>query len=90
MSKLNASEMPNSDGYFGEYGGSFVPPELQDVLDEITREYLAIKDDPEFFVVMVFPDASECTKFLSDRGLPTDQRYISADNLIFSIRGHKI
>jgi len=54
MPKINAYEMPDIDGYFGEYGGSFVPPELQDVLDDITREYLAIKDDPEFIKEMAY------------------------------------
>ena len=54
MSKLEASEMPNSDGYFGEYGGSFVPPELQVILDEITAEYLKIKDDDEFKKEMAY------------------------------------
>ena len=40
--------MPNKEGYFGEYGGSFVSPELQTVLDDITKAYLEIKEDPEF------------------------------------------
>ncbi len=32
---LKTIQMPDDKGYFGEYGGSFVPPELQTVLDEI-------------------------------------------------------
>ena len=28
--------LPNDEGYFGEYGGSFIPPELQTIMDEIT------------------------------------------------------
>ncbi len=35
-------------GYFGEFGGSFVPPELQNVLDFLEKEFLKYKDDPEF------------------------------------------
>jgi tryptophan synthase beta chain len=35
-------------GYFGEFGGSFVPGELQKVLDRLEQEFLKYKDDPEF------------------------------------------
>ncbi|REE92927.1 tryptophan synthase beta chain [Paenibacillus taihuensis] len=35
-------------GYFGEFGGSFVPPELQEVLDHLEAQFLKYKDDPEF------------------------------------------
>ena len=41
-------EMPDKTGYFGEYGGSFVPPQIQKVLDEITEAYGKIKDDESF------------------------------------------
>jgi tryptophan synthase beta chain len=46
VEKLEA--MPNENGYFGEYGGSFIPDELKAVMDEITESYLKIKDTPEF------------------------------------------
>ncbi|QJD86634.1 tryptophan synthase subunit beta [Cohnella herbarum] len=36
------------EGYFGEFGGSFVPPELQEVLDYLNEQFLKYKDDPEF------------------------------------------
>ncbi len=36
------------DGYFGEFGGSFVPPALQEVLDYLTDQFYKYKDDPEF------------------------------------------
>ncbi|VFQ45588.1 tryptophan synthase subunit beta [Desulfoluna butyratoxydans] len=45
---IRSLEMPNAEGYFGDYGGSFVPPELQAILDEITVAYNEIKDDPAF------------------------------------------
>ncbi|MDY0220549.1 MAG: hypothetical protein RBR67_05390 [Desulfobacterium sp.] len=32
-------KLPDSNGYFGTYGGSFVPPGLQKVLDGITDTY---------------------------------------------------
>ncbi|QHT62420.1 tryptophan synthase subunit beta [Paenibacillus lycopersici] len=35
-------------GYFGEFGGSFVPPELQEVLNYLSDQFLTYKDDPEF------------------------------------------
>ena len=31
--------LPDDKGFFGEYGGAFIPPELQGVMDEITSEY---------------------------------------------------
>ncbi len=40
--------MPDKNGYFGEYGGSFVPDVLNDILAEITTAYEEIKDDPSF------------------------------------------
>ncbi|MGE5704835.1 MAG: tryptophan synthase subunit beta [Clostridia bacterium] len=36
------------DGYFGQFGGSFVPPELQEVLDFLADQFNKYKDDPEF------------------------------------------
>jgi len=38
----------NREGYFGEFGGSFVPPELQEVMDYLTAQFNKFKDDPEF------------------------------------------
>ncbi len=40
--------LPDKDGYFGPYGGSFIPEELQKIIDEITEAYLTIREDPEF------------------------------------------
>ncbi|NLT52324.1 MAG: tryptophan synthase subunit beta [Ignavibacteria bacterium] len=45
---LKADLMPNKDGYFGNYGGSFLPPDLQKLIDDITEAYLKLKDDPDF------------------------------------------
>jgi len=44
----NAAQLPDEKGYFGKYGGSFIPPQLQDVIDEITQSYQKLKQDPEF------------------------------------------
>lgn len=35
-------------GYFGQFGGSFVPPELQEVLDYLAEQFEKYKDDPDF------------------------------------------
>lgn len=35
-------------GYFGEYGGSFVPPQLQNALDQLDDTFEKYKDDPAF------------------------------------------
>ena len=43
-----SSNMPDNNGYFGEYGGSFVPDILKGILQEITDKYMQLKDDPEF------------------------------------------
>lgn len=44
--KLN--NVPDADGYFGEYGGVFVPEQLRDILTEINDSYHTIREDPEF------------------------------------------
>ncbi|WP_066633072.1 tryptophan synthase subunit beta [Labilibacter marinus] len=45
---LDASVMPDKNGFFGEYGGRFVPPMLEPLMQEITDAYQKIKDDPVF------------------------------------------
>ncbi|MEF3305419.1 tryptophan synthase subunit beta [Paenibacillus sp. GYB003] len=35
-------------GYFGEFGGSFVPPDLQEVLDYLGEQFYKYKDDADF------------------------------------------
>jgi len=42
------SESVENKGYFGEFGGSFVPEDLQLVMNQIEGEFLKYKDDPEF------------------------------------------
>ncbi|TDO78336.1 tryptophan synthase beta chain [Halanaerobium saccharolyticum] len=46
MKKKSREE--NSDGFFGDFGGSIVPPELADVLEELKQAFYEIKDNPEF------------------------------------------
>ena len=41
--------LPDSRGYFGEYGGRFVPETLVPVLDELTAAYQAVRADDTFW-----------------------------------------
>jgi len=45
---VNYQTAPNADGFFGEYGGQFVPPQLKTALEEVTTAYEQAKNDPEF------------------------------------------
>ena len=45
---IDAKDLPDRNGYFGEYGGSFIPPELQKVMDEVSEAYERISRDPSF------------------------------------------
>ena len=42
------NKYPDEKGYFGEYGGRFVPETLVAPLDELTTSYLTYRDDPDF------------------------------------------
>ncbi|HPK46229.1 MAG TPA: tryptophan synthase subunit beta, partial [Sphaerochaeta sp.] len=46
--EINTTNAPDKDGRFGEFGGSYIPPELQTVMDEVTRAYEKIVQDPVF------------------------------------------
>lgn len=45
---MSTMMLPDQKGYYGEFGGSFVPAEVQKVLDEIAQCYLECKNDPQF------------------------------------------
>ena len=45
---INTKDLPNSEGYFGEYGGAYLPPNLEEVMKEIDRSYRKIVEDPAF------------------------------------------
>ena len=40
--------MTETKGYFGQFGGSFVPESIQALLDELEATFEKYKDDPEF------------------------------------------
>ena len=48
MSKFEFAEMPNKEGFFGEFGGQEIPPELKAIMDEINDAYEEIRQKPEF------------------------------------------
>lgn len=39
---------PNKEGFFGEFGGSFIPPHLQEEMDKITEAYFSISKSHKF------------------------------------------
>ncbi len=46
--KMPLIPMPDEDGYFGDYGGQIIPPELKVVMDEITAAYEAVRQTRGF------------------------------------------
>jgi tryptophan synthase beta chain len=45
---INKEKYPNIDGFFGEYGGKFVPETLMYALEELEQTYAKLKDDKAF------------------------------------------
>ncbi|WP_321315500.1 tryptophan synthase subunit beta [Halarcobacter sp.] len=39
---------PDENGYFGKFGGSFIPPILEEPFAKINEEYKKLKNDPKF------------------------------------------
>ena len=56
---------PNNEGYWGQYGGRFVPETLVAPLDELTDSYMAVRRDPGFFA-----EIAELEKDYSGRPTP--------------------
>ncbi|MDH5600170.1 MAG: tryptophan synthase subunit beta [Gammaproteobacteria bacterium] len=40
--------MPDDNGYFGEYGGQIIPPDLKTIMDQINDAYEEIRNTDEF------------------------------------------
>jgi tryptophan synthase beta chain len=70
-----------SKGYFGEFGGSFVPEDLQQVLNELEAQFLKYKDDPEFI---------EEFKYYLKEYIGRENPLTFAENLTKKIGGAKI
>ncbi len=47
-------DLPDNTGYFGKYGGRFVPETLMPALEELTKAYLAAKNDPKFQEELIY------------------------------------
>lgn len=49
--KMEASYLtstPDENGYFGKFGGSYIPPVLEQPFADITKAYNELKNDPKF------------------------------------------
>lgn len=42
------THLPDARGYFGKFGGRFVPETLVPALDSLTKSYFHFRDDPDF------------------------------------------
>ncbi|MFP7696936.1 tryptophan synthase subunit beta [Trueperella sp. LYQ143] len=72
---------PNAEGFFGVYGGKFLPPHLEEPIAEVRRAYAQAKNDPEF--------QAEFRRLLHEyAGRPS--LLFSADNLSTEVGGAKI
>ncbi len=69
------------EGFFGEFGGRFVPEELYPALDELKAAYLKYKDDPDF--------NKELDYYLKDYVGRENPLYF-AENLTKKLNGAKI
>jgi len=45
---FNFAEMPDEKGYFGEYGGQIIPPQLVEIMNEINDAYEKVRHTEEF------------------------------------------
>lgn len=45
---MEKGRLPDHRGYFGPYGGRYVPETLMPALEELTEAYEKVKNDPEF------------------------------------------
>jgi tryptophan synthase beta chain len=45
---VNRYTLPDEKGYFGRFGGRYVPETLIPALEELTDAYLQLRDDPDF------------------------------------------
>ena len=45
---IDTSLMPDENGYFGEYGGQIIPPELIQIMNEINDAYDEIRQTSAF------------------------------------------
>lgn len=46
--QINGMALPDENGFFGRYGGQFIPPHLKEAMDEINQAYEQIRHTAEF------------------------------------------
>lgn len=46
--QINGIALPNEEGFFGAYGGQFIPPDLKQAMDDINTAYEQIRHTAEF------------------------------------------
>ena len=46
--QINGIALPNELGFFGNFGGQFIPPHLKEAMDEINNAYEEIRHTAEF------------------------------------------
>ncbi|MGN5764196.1 hypothetical protein ACNQO6_07570 [Acinetobacter calcoaceticus] len=46
--QINGVALPNEAGFFGNFGGQFIPPHLKEAMDEINAAYEEIRHTAEF------------------------------------------
>ncbi len=49
MEKRTLERLPDEKGYFGSFGGRFVPETLMFALEELEEAYTKVKEDPSFW-----------------------------------------
>ncbi len=60
-----ANNLPDARGFFGDYGGQFIPETLQSILDELSAAFEKYKDDPQFNKEFLY-----CLRHYSGRPTP--------------------
>ena len=48
MAESYLKTQPDENGYFGKYGGSYIPPVLEGPIAEVAKAYEKLKNSPEF------------------------------------------
>lgn len=48
INNTNRYHQPDKKGFFGQFGGQFVPPQLKKVLDQVAEQYQQLKDSAQF------------------------------------------
>ena len=46
--QINGIALPNEEGFFGVYGGQFIPPHLKQAMDDINVAYEEIRHSDAF------------------------------------------